>query len=125
MSPAATALSLVSCAVYATVDLAGRRLTSHRLPVSTAMGTAAISYAFNRNLGAWVGSLALRLRPRVCGTDGSGRVTRDNPQTTPERDDFRLRCQSAKGLGHLQRPNHARRVSRVAFGVPWGRKKGV
>ena len=32
-----------------------------------------------------------RLRPRVCGTDGSGLETRDNPQTTPKRDDFRRR----------------------------------
>ena len=59
---AAAALSLLSYAVYATFDLIGRRVTRHRLPVSRTMGIAAISYAFNLNLGAWVGSLALRLR---------------------------------------------------------------
>jgi uncharacterized membrane protein YbhN (UPF0104 family) len=59
---AAAALSLLSYALYATFDLIGRRLTGHRLPVSRTLGTAAISYAFNLNLGSWVGSLALRLR---------------------------------------------------------------
>jgi glycosyltransferase 2 family protein len=59
---AAAALSLFSYALYATFDLVGRRLTGHRLPVSRTLGIAAISYAFNLNLGSWVGSLALRLR---------------------------------------------------------------
>lgn len=58
----AAALSLCSYGLYATFDLIGRRLTGHRLPVSQTLGIAAISYAFNLNLGAWVGSLALRLR---------------------------------------------------------------
>lgn len=58
----AAVLSLCSYGLYATFDLIGRRLTGHRLPVSQTLGIAAISYAFNLNLGAWVGSLALRLR---------------------------------------------------------------
>lgn len=59
---AAAAMSLISYALYATFDLIGRRLTGHRLPMSRTLGIAAISYAFNFNLGSWVGSLALRLR---------------------------------------------------------------
>ncbi len=59
---AAAALSLLGYGLYATFDLVGRRVTGHRLPVSRTLGIAAISYAFNLNLGAWVGSLALRLR---------------------------------------------------------------
>lgn len=59
---AAAALSLLSYGLYATFDLVGRRVAGHRLPVSRTLGIAAISYAFNLNLGAWVGSLALRLR---------------------------------------------------------------
>jgi hypothetical protein len=39
-----------------------------------------------RDTGRWS-----RLRSRVCGTDDSGLETSDNPQTTPKRDDFRLR----------------------------------
>jgi hypothetical protein len=58
----AAVLSLLSYGLYATFDLIGRRLTGHRLPVSRTLVIAAISYAFNLNLGAWVGSLALRLR---------------------------------------------------------------
>jgi len=59
---AAAVLSLLSYGLYATFDLIGRQLTGHRLPASRTLGIAAISYAFNLNLGAWVGSLALRLR---------------------------------------------------------------
>lgn len=38
-------------------------------------------------------------------------ATRDNPpRTAPEKDDFRLRCQSSTDLSDLQRPTPARRV---------------
>lgn len=59
---AAALLSLVSYGLYAAFDLFGRRLTDHRLSPVRTLGTAAISYAFNLNFGAWVGGLALRLR---------------------------------------------------------------
>jgi len=59
---AAAALSLVSYGLYASFDLVGRRLTGHRLSAARTFGTAAISYAFNLNLGAWVGGIGLRLR---------------------------------------------------------------
>ena len=58
----AAALSLVSYGLYAGFDLVGRRLTGHRLSAARTLGTAAISYAFNLNLGAWVGGIGLRLR---------------------------------------------------------------
>ena len=59
---AAAALALVSYGVYASFDLVGRRLTGHRLSVTRTLGTAAISYAFNLNVGAWIGSIGMRLR---------------------------------------------------------------
>lgn len=58
----AAALSLVSYGLYAGFDLVGRRLTGHPLSAPRTLGTAAISYAFNLNLGAWVGGIGLRLR---------------------------------------------------------------
>lgn len=66
LSPArlavAALLSLASYGLYAGFDLVGRRLTGHLLSVARTLGTAAISYAFNLNFGAWVGGLGLRLR---------------------------------------------------------------
>jgi uncharacterized membrane protein YbhN (UPF0104 family) len=59
---AAAALALVSYGVYASFDLVGRRLTGHHLSVTRTLGTAAISYAFNLNAGAWIGSIGMRLR---------------------------------------------------------------
>ena len=59
---AAAALALVSYGVYASFDLVGRWLTGHHLAVTRTLGTAAISYAFNLNVGAWIGSIGMRLR---------------------------------------------------------------
>ena len=59
---AAAMLALVSYGLYAAFDLFGRRLTGHSLSAGRTLGTAAISYAFNLNFGAWVGGLGLRLR---------------------------------------------------------------
>ena len=59
---ATAALSLLSYGLYASFDLVGRRLTGHRLAAARTLGIAAISYAFNLNLGAWVGGIGLRLR---------------------------------------------------------------
>lgn len=58
----AAALALLSYGLYAGFDLFGRRLTGHSLSVARTLGTAAISYAFNLNFGAWVGGIGLRLR---------------------------------------------------------------
>jgi glycosyltransferase 2 family protein len=66
LSPArlalAALLATVSYGLYAGFDLVGRQLTGHTLSSARTLRTAAISYAFNLNLGAWVGGLALRLR---------------------------------------------------------------
>jgi hypothetical protein len=51
-----------------------------------------------------------RLRPRVCGTNGSGLVTRDDPQTAPEKGDTWRRGQGSTVLSHLQVPTHTSRV---------------
>jgi hypothetical protein len=58
----AAMLALVSYGLYAAFDLIGRRLTGHPLSAARTLGTAAISYAFNLNFGAWVGGIGLRLR---------------------------------------------------------------
>jgi uncharacterized membrane protein YbhN (UPF0104 family) len=66
LSPArlavAAMLAVASYGLYAAFDLIGRRLTGHPLSAARTLGTAAISYAFNLNFGAWVGGLGLRLR---------------------------------------------------------------
>jgi uncharacterized membrane protein YbhN (UPF0104 family) len=59
---AAAALALASYGLYAGFDLFGRRLTGHPVSAARTLGTAAISYAFNLNFGAWIGGIALRLR---------------------------------------------------------------
>lgn len=62
-----------------------------------------------------------RLRPRVCGIDGSGRVTRDNPQTAPKQDDSRRRRHRSTELSHLQ--NRLTRVACRGLGA-MGKEKG-
>ena len=37
-------------------------------------------------------------------------MTRNNPQTAPEKNDFRMGCQRSTGLSQLQTPTQARRV---------------
>jgi len=59
---AAALVALVSHSLYAAFDLMGRRLSGHPLSAARTTGIAAISYAFNLNFGAWIGSLGLRLR---------------------------------------------------------------
>jgi uncharacterized membrane protein YbhN (UPF0104 family) len=58
----AVALTFASFALYSCFDLIGRRYTGHRLPLPTVMGVTAVSYAFNLNLGSWVGGVAFRYR---------------------------------------------------------------
>jgi uncharacterized membrane protein YbhN (UPF0104 family) len=59
---AAVALTLASFALYSCFDLLGRRYTGHALGTPTVMLVTFISYAFNLNLGAAVGSVAFRYR---------------------------------------------------------------
>jgi uncharacterized membrane protein YbhN (UPF0104 family) len=48
--------------VYATFDLLGKRYTQHPLPARQTMPVTFVCYVFNLNLGAWLGSIALRYR---------------------------------------------------------------
>lgn len=58
----AAGLAAGSHALYSCFDVIGRRQTGHRLPTGRVMATAFVSYAFNLNLGALVGGVALRYR---------------------------------------------------------------
>jgi uncharacterized membrane protein YbhN (UPF0104 family) len=58
----AAALALASYAVYCGYDLLGRHHTGHGLPVVRVAGVGFVSYAFNLNLGALVGGVAVRYR---------------------------------------------------------------
>jgi glycosyltransferase 2 family protein len=58
----AAGLAAASHALYACYDLIGRRHVGHRLPTTQVLATAFVSYAFNLNLGALVGGVALRFR---------------------------------------------------------------
>jgi uncharacterized membrane protein YbhN (UPF0104 family) len=54
--------ALLSHALYACLDVVGRRVVGHRLPVWRTWLTATVSYALNLNLGALVGGVASRFR---------------------------------------------------------------
>lgn len=58
----AAALAAVSYALYSAYDLLGRHETGHRVPVAQVVGVSFVCYAFNVNLGALVGGVALRYR---------------------------------------------------------------
>jgi glycosyltransferase 2 family protein len=58
----AIGLMLASFTLYSCFDLIGRRYTGHTLATPTVMLVTAISYAFNLNLGSWVGGIAFRYR---------------------------------------------------------------
>lgn len=66
LKPAVMALGvlIVACsfALFSCFDLLGRRYTGHRLPVRQVLPLAFVCYAFNLNLSAWVGGVALRYR---------------------------------------------------------------
>lgn len=58
----AAVLAASSHALYSTFDLIGRRYTGHPLAVRRVMAVTFVSYAFNLNLGYWVGGIAFRYR---------------------------------------------------------------
>ena len=58
----AGALAATSYALYSTYDLLGRHETGHGAPVAQVVGVSFVCYAFNVNLGALVGGVALRYR---------------------------------------------------------------
>jgi uncharacterized membrane protein YbhN (UPF0104 family) len=59
---AAQGLVAVSYLLYGTYDLAARRYTGHGLSTRRVFGIAFVSYAFNMNFGALIGSAGLRYR---------------------------------------------------------------
>ncbi|HEY6530206.1 MAG TPA: YbhN family protein [Cellvibrionaceae bacterium] len=66
LKPEKLALGLIICvisyAVVSTYDLLGRKYTKHSLPARQVLPIAFVCYAFNLNLGSWVGGIALRFR---------------------------------------------------------------
>jgi uncharacterized membrane protein YbhN (UPF0104 family) len=58
----AAAITVLSYLVYSCFDVLGRHYTQHRLPLQQSMLVAFVCYAFNLNLGSWVGGVALRYR---------------------------------------------------------------
>ncbi|TLX61648.1 UPF0104 family protein [Stutzerimonas nosocomialis] len=58
----AGAAALGSYAVYCCFDVLGKRYARHELPVRQILPVTFVCYAFNLNLSAWVGGIALRFR---------------------------------------------------------------
>lgn len=59
---AGAGIAAASYLVFSSYDLLGKAYTGHALPARRVMLVAFVCYAFNLNLGAWVGSLAMRYR---------------------------------------------------------------
>lgn len=55
-------ITAASFAVFSSYDLLGKFYTGHELSVTQVLPVAFVCYAFNLNLGAWVGGIALRYR---------------------------------------------------------------
>ena len=55
-------IALASYSVFSSFDLLARNYTKHNLPARQIMPLAFVCYAFNLNLSAWIGSLAVRYR---------------------------------------------------------------
>lgn len=58
----AALLTAASHVLYSCYDLFGRRYTGHAIATPSVMRIAAISYAFNLNMGSIVGGIGMRLR---------------------------------------------------------------
>ncbi|MFJ2544992.1 lysylphosphatidylglycerol synthase domain-containing protein [Pseudomonas sp. NPDC087612] len=58
----AAGVTLCSFALFSSFDLLGRYYTGHHLPAHQVLPLAFVCYAFNLNLSAWVGGIALRYR---------------------------------------------------------------
>lgn len=59
-----TGVAIAACSfvLFSCYDLLGRRYTGHTLPARKVIPLAFVCYAFNLNLSAWVGGVALRYR---------------------------------------------------------------
>ncbi len=58
----AGAAAALSYGVYCCFDVLGKRYAQHKLPVRQIVPVTFVCYAFNLNLSAWVGGIALRYR---------------------------------------------------------------
>ncbi|MND50839.1 Inner membrane protein YbhN [compost metagenome] len=58
----AAGVAWCSFALFSSFDLLGRHYTGHHLPARQVLPLAFVCYAFNLNLSAWVGGIALRYR---------------------------------------------------------------
>jgi len=58
----AGAATATSYAVYCCFDVLGKRYAQHEMPVRQILPVTFVCYAFNLNLSAWVGGIALRYR---------------------------------------------------------------
>ncbi|MBA1274074.1 lysylphosphatidylglycerol synthase domain-containing protein [Stutzerimonas azotifigens] len=58
----ASAAAAASYGVYCFFDVLGKRYAKHDLPVRQILPVTFVCYAFNLNLSAWVGGIALRFR---------------------------------------------------------------
>ena len=56
------AITAASFCLFGSYDLLGRAYTGHRLPARQVIPVAFVCYAFNLNLTAWIGGVALRYR---------------------------------------------------------------
>ncbi len=73
---AGVGITAASYTAFSSYDLLGKRYTGHGLPARQVLQLAFVCYAFNLNLGAWVGSLAMRYRLYTRLGLGVGTVTR-------------------------------------------------
>jgi glycosyltransferase 2 family protein len=55
-------ITMTSYGIFASYDLLGKKYTDHKLPVKQIIPLGVVCYAFNLNLSAWVGGIALRYR---------------------------------------------------------------
>jgi len=55
-------ITMLSYSLFSCYDLLGRIYTGHKLPAKQILPVAFVCYAFNLNISAWIGSIALRYR---------------------------------------------------------------
>lgn len=68
--------ALASYAVYCSFDVLGKVYVGHKLPVRQVVPITFVCYAFNLNLSAWVGGIALRYRLYSRLGLGAAQITR-------------------------------------------------
>ncbi|MWJ29063.1 UPF0104 family protein [Halomonas sp. ZH2S] len=73
---AGVGITAASFMVFSSYDLLGKAYTGHKLPAKHVLPLAFVCYAFNLNLGAWVGGVVLRYRLYSQLGLGVGTVTR-------------------------------------------------